>query len=162
MWYWQIDRNRPVEKDSAKTDLFDKYGQLICDNGAKAIQRRRDSLFINVVGTSAYADVKKQTYTSTLTSDILKKTQRTSLVVQWLRICLPMQGTRVQSLVWEDSTCCGTTKPVHHNYWACAPEPACHNYWACVPQLLKLVCLEPMLCNKTSHHNEKLTHRNEE
>ena len=30
----------------------------------------------------------------------------TSLVVQWLRICLPMQGTRVQSLVWEDSTCC--------------------------------------------------------
>ena len=25
----------------------------------------------------------------------------TSLVVQWLRICLPMQGTRVRSLVWE-------------------------------------------------------------
>ena len=24
-----------------------------------------------------------------------------SLAVQWLRICLPMQGTRVQSLVWE-------------------------------------------------------------
>ena len=26
---------------------------------------------------------------------------RTSLVVQWLRICLPVQGTRVRSLVWE-------------------------------------------------------------
>ena len=25
----------------------------------------------------------------------------TSLVVQWLRIHLPMQGTQVQSLVWE-------------------------------------------------------------
>ena len=26
-----------------------------------------------------------------------------SLVAQWLRICLPMQGTRVRALVWEDS-----------------------------------------------------------
>ena len=40
----------------------------------------------------------------------------TSLVVQWLRIRLPMQGTRVRDLVWEDPTCCGATKPVHHNY----------------------------------------------
>ena len=27
-----------------------------------------------------------------------------SLVAQWLRICLPMQGTRVRALVWEDPT----------------------------------------------------------
>ena len=39
-----------------------------------------------------------------------------SLVAQWLRICLPMQGTRVQALVWEDPTCRRATKPVHHNY----------------------------------------------
>ena len=39
-----------------------------------------------------------------------------SLVVQWLRICLPMQGTQVRSLVWEDPTCRGATKPVRHNY----------------------------------------------
>ena len=39
-----------------------------------------------------------------------------SLVAQWLRICLPMQGTRVQALVWEDPTCCGATRPVSHNY----------------------------------------------
>ena len=31
------------------------------------------------------------------------------LEVQWLRVCLPMQGTWVWSLVHEDSTCCGTT-----------------------------------------------------
>ena len=37
-----------------------------------------------------------------------------SLVAQWFRICLPMQGTRVQALVWEDPTCCGVTKPVSH------------------------------------------------
>ena len=29
---------------------------------------------------------------------------------------LPMQGTRVQLLVWEDPTCHGATKPVRHNY----------------------------------------------
>ena len=40
----------------------------------------------------------------------------TSLVVLWLRICLPMQGTWVQSLVREDSIRCGATKPVRHNY----------------------------------------------
>ena len=39
-----------------------------------------------------------------------------SLVAQWLRICLPMQGTRVRALVWEDSTCRGATRPVSHNY----------------------------------------------
>ena len=39
-----------------------------------------------------------------------------SLVAQWLRIRLPMQGTRVQALVREDPTCRGATKPVGHNY----------------------------------------------
>ena len=40
----------------------------------------------------------------------------TSLVAQWLRIRLPMQGTRVQALLQEDPTCRGATKPVRHNY----------------------------------------------
>ena len=39
-----------------------------------------------------------------------------SLVAQWLRICLPMQGTRVRALVWEDPTCRGATRPVSHKY----------------------------------------------
>ena len=41
---------------------------------------------------------------------------RASLVAQWLRIHLPLQGTRVQALAWEDPTCRGATKPVRHNY----------------------------------------------
>ena len=40
----------------------------------------------------------------------------TSLVAQWLRIRLPMQGTRVRALVQEDPTCRRATKPVRHNY----------------------------------------------
>ncbi|KAJ8778840.1 hypothetical protein J1605_013074 [Eschrichtius robustus] len=40
----------------------------------------------------------------------------TSLVTQWLRIRLLMQGTWVRALVQEDPTCCGAVKPVSHNY----------------------------------------------
>ena len=50
---------------------------------------------------------------------VKKMKDRTSLVVQWLRIRLPIQGTQVRSLVQEDPTCRGatnlcvtTTKPV--------------------------------------------------
>ena len=106
----------------------------------------------------------------------------TSLVAQWLRIRLPMQGTRVRALVRENTTCPRATKPVRHNYWACAleptshdywamrhnywsprtPEPACCNHWACALQLLRPACLEPMLHNKRSHRNEKPAHPNEE
>ena len=57
-----------------------------------------------------------------------------SLVAQWLRICLPMQGTRVRALVRGDPTCRRATKPMHHNYWACALESVSHNYWAHVPR----------------------------
>ena len=39
-----------------------------------------------------------------------------SLVAQWLRVCLLMQGTRVRALVWEDPTCRGAAGPVGHNY----------------------------------------------
>ena len=68
--------------------------------------------------------------------EIQKKREGTSLVAQWFRICLPMQGTRVRSLVREDPTFHGASKPV------------CHNYWAHVPQLLKPARLEPMLRNE--------------
>ena len=93
---------------------------------------------------------------------IFKKLIGTSLVAQWLRVHLPMQGTRVRALVWVDPTCHGATKPVSHNYWACALEPMSHNYWAHKPQLLKPACLEPMLRNKRSHCNEKPAHLDEE
>ena len=90
-----------------------------------------------------------------------KKAGGTSLVAQWLRIRLPMQGTQVRALVWENPTYHRATKPMCHNYWACTLEPVSHNYWACVPQVLKPVHLEPTLRNKRSHCNEKPVHLNE-
>ena len=51
-----------------------------------------------------------------LLKEIYQNVNWASLVVQWLRIRLPMQGTRIQALVQEDPTCHGATKPMHHNY----------------------------------------------
>ena len=83
-------------------------------------------------------------------------------MVHWIGVCLPMQGTWVRSLVQENSTGCRATKPVHHNYWACALCPGSHNYWAHGLQQLKPMWLEPMLHNRRSHHNEKPKHCNKE
>ena len=47
---------------------------------------------------------------------LLKTVIGASLVAQWLRICLPMQGTRVRALVREDPACRGAAGPVSHNY----------------------------------------------
>ena len=46
----------------------------------------------------------------------LKTALGASLVAQWLRMRLPMQGTRVRALVREDPTCHGAAKPVRHDY----------------------------------------------
>ena len=64
-------------------------------------------------------------------------------MVQWIRICLPMQGTRVWSLLWKDPTSRGAAKPVCCNYWS-PSNP------------------ETTLCKERSHCNEKPSHRNEE
>ena len=61
--------------------------------------------------------VKAVVFLEDLTLVLLKnKARGASLVAQWLRICLPMQGTRVRALVWEDPMCRGATRPVSHNY----------------------------------------------
>ena len=73
-----------------------------------------------------------------------KKTKKlwTSLVVQWMRIHLPMRGTLVWPLVQEDSTSLGVTKSVHLPYWAralqlptlCAGSTEACKPTACTPE----------------------------
>ena len=51
------------------------------------------------------------------TSELIYKTEVDdfpSSTVDEIRV--PMQGTQVQSLFWEDSMCCKTIKPMSHNY----------------------------------------------
>ena len=53
-----------------------------------------------------------------------KQKRGTFLVVQWLRIHLPVQGTKVQSLVRELYPTChrATTEPTHHS-----KDTTCHD-----------------------------------
>ena len=53
-------------------------------------------------------------------------------------------GGKFWPRTWEDPTCRGATKPVHHNCWACALEPRSCSYWAYVLWLLKPEC--PRAC----------------
>ena len=50
------------------------------------------------------------------------------------------------------STCCGVTKPMSNNYWACDLEPRNHNCWG-------LHALDPVF-HRWSHGNEKPKYRN--
>ena len=61
----------------------------------------------------------------------------TSLVVQWIWMCLPKQGIQVGSLLWEDPTSSAATKPMQNNHWTHALETSSHNYHARTLQLLK-------------------------
>ena len=57
-----------------------------------------------------FAPVTSYNYMSSITI-ALKVIFRTSLVVLWLKICLPTQRTQVPFLVWEGSTCHRATRP---------------------------------------------------
>ena len=79
-------------------------------------------------GVSIYPAAQPQDWEATSTLSVFHSPQLTplavpsrcilgaSLVAQWLRIHLPMQGTRVRALGREDPTCRKATKPVHRNY----------------------------------------------
>ena len=60
--------------------------------------------------THHYNSIRQSSFTA------LKILCGASLVAQWLIVCLPMQGTRVRALVWEDPTCRGAAGPVSHDY----------------------------------------------
>ena len=86
-------------------------------------------------------------------------------MVEWLRICLPKQETRIRSLAREDPTCRGATKPVHHNYWACAPQLLKPTHPRTrVLQLLSLRAATTEACAPRARapQQEKLAHCNEE
>ena len=91
VWYWHNDRHIDLWDGIQSPEINpNTYDQLILDKGPRLFNRdNRTVSSKNVLGAS--------------------------LVAQWLRICLPMQGTRVRALVWEDPTCHRATRPVSHN-----------------------------------------------
>ena len=65
--------------------------------------------------TKLWVETIKESFERVLNNLVLERRWGTSVVAQWLRIGLPMQGTWVRSLLGEDPTCRGATKPVRHN-----------------------------------------------
>ena len=92
-------------------------------------------VWFSVIDSRRTESIPGLTQFSTLI-DTVKMPVRASLVVQWLEVCLLMQGTWVQSLVWEDPTCPGATKPGH-----------CNKEWP----LLTTTRESPNIASKTQH-----------
>ena len=99
-------------KDASKKllEVINEFGKVA---GYK-INSKKSLAFVYTNDEISEREIKETLPFTTATKRI--KYLGASLVVQWLRICLPMQGTWIRSLAWEDPTCHGATKPVHHNY----------------------------------------------
>ena len=92
----------------------------------------------------------------------------------WLRICLPVLGTRVQSLLWEDPTCWGATRPCASqllsphaatmSLCSATREAAAISPWipakssSCSPQLEK-ACSQQWWPHTAKNEKEKKNHR---
>ena len=146
-WTWLSDWIRTWKTKGMRAQLYLKTWLSLQTNVLRFAASTSASSFqspLSIALTSQFA-----VQTSRLPS-FKNKPGRSSLVAQWIRIHLPMQGTQLRSLVREDSTCCGTSKPV------------CHNCWVPMLQLLKPTYLEPVVHSKGSHCNQNLTHHNAE
>ena len=139
-WTWLSDWIRTRKTKGMRTQLYFKRTWLHLQTDVLRFATSSSaSSFQSTLSIALTSQFALQTFTL---PSFKNKPGTSSLVVQWIRIHLPLQGTQVRS--------CGTSNPV------------CPNYWVPMLQLLKPACLEPVLHNRGNHHNEKLTHHNEE
>lgn len=119
--------------------------------GGTGLKPRRGStlLFIRVLGKTGLLPYWASHGTQSPSKVLFERAWGTSLVVQWMELCLPTQWVWIRSLVQEDSACRKHLKAL------------CHNCYACVPQLMRPTCPGALLRNR-SGHNEKLMHHEEE
>ena len=117
---------KQLEKEEQKTPKVSRRKEIIKIR-SEINEKEMKETITEINKTKSWFFEKINKTDKPLARFIKKKREGASLVAQWLRLCLPMQGTWVQALVWEDPTCRGATRPVRHNYWACASG-------ACAPQ----------------------------
>ena len=83
--------------------------QVVCQKKYREVKQCNKIL---IIGDCSWRDLQRFIALVFQFSTDFKSFHGTSLVAQWLRIHLPMQGTWVQALVQEDPTCRGATKSV--------------------------------------------------
>ena len=122
----------PVTNQKTKKKPWNR--QAFTERDWKYLYHNVQGLYIQ--GMSTYGAFIFYALSKFLIIPNIKKKNWSSLEVQWIWICLLMQGARVWSLVWEDSTCQEAIKPMCH-YWAhglefsaTTTEPACSDYWS--------------------------------
>ena len=113
--HWQVG-SQPLRHQGSPRVFFNgkNWNKGICDAFKKMYGLEKLSWFL---GWDCKSSWLGWTLQATKGEGIRNKS-RASLVAQWLRICLPMQGTQVRALVREDSTWGRAAKPVRHNSWA--------------------------------------------
>ena len=123
-------------------------------------------VYVSLSKSTSYLSKKKDwliwvNFVMCILPQLKKKNSRTSLVVQWIGIHLPMRDTSSipgpgrshRDAMEQLSPCATTTEPVLWSLEATTTEPMCRKYWS-------QHTLEPVLCNKRSHHSEKPAHYN--
>ena len=114
-----MERGKEEDWEWLSTSQFSATSQLTGFNDDE--DESREVTYSNLLR----ARIKTRTYTFSLCSSeqplvaivLLQRYHTgTSLMVQWLRICMPRQGTHIQPLVQEDPMFYGATKPMYHNY----------------------------------------------
>ena len=114
-----MERGKEEDWEWLSTSQFSATSQLTGFNDDE--DESREVTYSNLLR----ARIKTRTYTFSLCSYehplvaivlLQRYHTRTSLMVQWLRICMPRQGTHIQPLVQEDPMFYGATKPMYHNY----------------------------------------------
>ena len=141
-WHWYKNRHTEqwskVESPGINPHI---HGQLIYSKEAKNTQWGKENLF-NKQGWENWAATCKNMQLDhhhilhiKINSNRLKTWNWTSLVVQWMGVCLPMQGTQVWSLVGRFhmpqsnySLYTTTTEPTLQIPWATTTEPMCCSY----------------------------------
>ena len=110
----------PVENGVLKPSIMVTFALVTVTTEVKSVEMHpkalSEALSWDKVGLNVKNMSVRDVCWGTVAGDSKNDPPGTSLVAQWLRIYLPMQGTRVRSLVREDPTCRGATKPVRHNY----------------------------------------------
>ena len=127
----QVKTTKRYHFTPVRTTVFKKT------NIDKEVEEREhsDIVYGNVIQCSCYGEECE--------GSSKNRTTRTSLMVQCLRIYLPVQETQVWFLVWEVPTCCRAAELMLHKYWTCALELGSRNSWcpnALEPMLPSLQC----------------------
>ena len=128
---WMVQKTGKCRSGTRKLDK----NQMPSHGGQRILGGPTEQTLLDIAERGSMASITHEIQSDTR---FRKPPWGTSLVVQWLRICLPIQSAQARSLSQEDPICQGATNLV------------CSSYRGCRLQLRKPVCPEHVLLNKRS------------